>query len=121
MLRTFLLGALGYPALEVLTRGRTHYSMGLAGGASTLLIRRVGRLHQGLAVRSALCGAGITAIEYVCGRVWNRRYRVWDYRQMPLNFRGQVCLPYTLLWCGLSAGVLAAMDALPPNTNKPDS
>lgn len=121
MLGTFLLGALGYPALEVMTRGRTHYSMALAGGASTLLIRRVSRMRQCLAVRSMLCGAGITAIEYACGRVWNRDFRVWDYRRTPLNWRGQVCLPYTLLWCGLSAGLLAVMDALPRNTNKPDS
>lgn len=111
MLGTFLLGAAGYPALELLTRGRTHCSMALAGGASTLLIRRISRMRRSLPVRSLLCGAGITAIEYACGCVWNRQYRVWDYRRMPLNFRGQVCLPYSLLWCGLSAVLLAAMDA----------
>lgn len=110
MLGTFLLGAVGYPALEVLTRGRTHWSMGIAGGLSTLLIAQVRRLQRGLLLRSVLCGAGITAIEYACGRVWNRDFRVWDYRRMPLNLRGQVCLPYTALWCALSAGVLAVMD-----------
>ncbi len=112
MLGTFLLGAIGYPALEVLTRGRTHYSMCIAGGASTLLIRRVSRMHLSLLPQAVLCGAGITAIEYACGRVWNRTHRVWDYRRMPLNWRGQVCLPYSLLWCGLSAGMLKAMQLL---------
>lgn len=111
MLGAFLLGAAGYPALELLTRGRTHCSMALAGGASTLLIRRISRMRLSLPVRALLCGAGITAIEYACGCVWNRQHRVWDYRRMPLNIRGQVCLPYSLLWCGLSAVLLAAMDA----------
>lgn len=116
MVGAFLLGAVGYPALEVMTRGRTHYSMALAGGASVVLIRKISRMRRGLAVRAALCGAGITAIEYACGRVWNRNFRVWDYRRMPLNWRGQVCLPYTLLWCALSAGLLSAMDALRRDT-----
>ncbi|MBQ8556248.1 MAG: hypothetical protein IJ438_10320 [Clostridia bacterium] len=110
MLRTFLLGAVGYPALELLTRGRTHYSMAIAGGASTLLIRHLSRLPIGRGKRAILCGLGITGIEYACGRLWNRSYRVWDYRSMPLNWRGQICLPYTLLWCGLSAGLLTVID-----------
>lgn len=116
MLGTFLLGALGYPALELLTRGRTHYSMGIAGGLSMLLIRRVTRMQKSLPLRALLCGGGITVIEYLCGRIWNRDYRVWDYRRMPLNWRGQVCLPYTLLWCTLSAGVLWTMEHLPVRT-----
>lgn len=109
MFGTFLLGAIGYPLLELAARQRTHYSMALAGGLSTLLIRRLRRSSLRLANKALLCGAGITLIEYACGRVWNRDYRVWDYRRVPLNWQGQVCLPYTLLWCGLSAALLKAM------------
>ena len=109
MLGTFALGAIGYPLLELATRRRTHYSMALAGGLSMLLIHRLRRSSMRPVTKAILCGAGITAIEYACGRVWNRDYRVWDYRRVPLNWRGQVCLPYTLLWCGLSAAMLKAM------------
>lgn len=109
MLGTFVLGAVGYPLLELATRRRTHYSMALAGGLSTLLIRRLRHTSMRRATQALLCGVGITAIEYACGRVWNRNFRVWDYRRMPLNWRGQVCLPYTLLWCGLSAALLKAL------------
>lgn len=119
MLRTFLLGAAGYPALEILWRGRTHPTMALAGGASLVLIRRVSRLPWGLLPRAALAGAGVTAIEYAIGRACNRRHRIWDYRRMPLNLQGHICLPYSLLWCTLSAGAIAAMDAL--HKNEPDS
>lgn len=110
MVGTFLLGALGYPSLELMTRGRTHYSMALAGGCATLLIRRVSTLPASRAARAMLCGAGITAVEYGCGLVWNRKYQVWDYRHMPMNLHGQICLPYSMLWCGLSAGMLALLD-----------
>ena len=109
MLGTFALGAVGYPLLELATRRRTHYSMALAGGLSTLLIRGLSRTSMRHATQALLCGAGITAIEYGCGRVWNRDFRVWDYRRVPLNWRGQVCLPYSLLWCGLSAAALKVM------------
>lgn len=119
MLKTFLLGAAGYPALELLWRRRTHLSMALAGGAAMLLIRRVSRLKLPLVLRALLCGTGITGIEYAVGRAWNRDHRVWDYRRLPLQLQGQVCLPYSLLWCGLSAGVLAASDAL--RKKRPDS
>lgn len=110
MLKPFLLGAAAYPALEILWRGRSHVSMALAGGASMLLIDHVGKVRKPLLTRALLCGTGITAIEYVCGTIWNRSYRVWDYRHIPLNLQGQICLPYSLLWCGLSAGVIAAQE-----------
>lgn len=119
MLGSFLTGAVGYPALELLWRGRTHPTMALAGGLAMVLIRRVQRMRGGLLRRAALCGAGITAIEYLIGRVWNRDHRIWDYRRRRLNLGGQVCAGYALLWCGLSAAVLAAMDAL--HAKEPDS
>lgn len=110
MLKTFLLGAAGYPALELLWRGRTHYSMALAGGASMLLIRRAAKLPIGLAGRAVLCSAGITAVEAAAGSIWNRQHQIWDYRRMPMNWRGQVCAPYSALWGLLSAGVLKTID-----------
>lgn len=109
MMKTFLLGAAGYPLLELLYRGRTHYSMAIAGGISTCLISRVSRLHAPLLAKAGLCGLGITGVELLCGQVWNRSHAVWDYSRMPLNYRGQICLPFTLVWCALSAGALLTL------------
>ena len=47
----------------------------------------------------AVAGAGIiTAVELAAGLLVNRKYAIWDYRDTPLNFMGQICLPYSLLW-----------------------
>lgn len=119
MMKTFLIGAVGYPALELLWRQRTHPSMALAGGAAMLLIRRVQRIRATLPLRALLCGAGITAIEYAIGQAWNSTHRIWDYRRQPLNLHGQICLPFSLAWCALSAGVLALMDGM--YDKRPDS
>jgi len=107
-MKSILIGALGYPLLELVWRGRTHPSMALAGGLSTLMIHRVGQSNASLPVKALLCGFGITAVEAGCGLLWNRHHQVWDYRRIPLNWRGQVCLPFTLVWCGLSAVYLVA-------------
>jgi len=101
-MRSFLFGAIGYPLLELAWRRRTHPSMVLAGGLSSMLIHRISKINLPLFGKSLMCGAGITGIEAICGLIWNRRHQVWDYRRMPLNWRGQVCLPFTLAWCGLS-------------------
>lgn len=107
-MKPFILGAVGYPLLEICWRGRTHASMALAGGVGAALLHRASRSPIPLLPGALACGAGITGIEAACGLLWNRRHQVWDYRRLPLNWHGQVCLPYTLLWCGLSALWLAA-------------
>ena len=51
----------------------------------------------------ALAGAGvITLVELFFGLVFNRDYRVWDYRGLPGNFLGQICPRFFLLWVGLA-------------------
>ena len=112
MLKAFLLGAAGYPLLELITRGRTHYSMAIAGGLSAAAFRYISRSRVCLPVRMLAGGAAVTLIEGIAGCIWNRRHHVWDYRKMPLNWRGQVCLPYTFLWTAL-AGLWMLIDRPP--------
>ena len=96
----FLLGGGGYVALELLWRGRSHFAMFLAGGLCFLLLGQLNRVNPRLPLwLRCLVGAGIvTVVELGVGLLANRDYTIWDYRQMPLNYRGQICLPYSLLW-----------------------
>ena len=111
MKHPFWFGAAMYPALEVAWRGRTHPSMALAGGMAMAAIRRIDRMCKGrpLWQRALLGGLAITGVEYAFGRVFNRRYQIWDYRKTPMNVQGQICLPFTLLWSGLSAAAMALL------------
>lgn len=110
----FTLGGGAYVALELLWRGRSHISMFAAGGVCFLLLGAMGRKNRKPGKRALLGAAVITAVELAAGLLVNRDWRVWDYRGMPGNFLGQVCLPYSALWAGLS---LAAM-ALYPQAEK---
>ncbi len=98
-LGAFTAGFAGYPLLELLWRGRTHWSMALAGGLATLCLFPVctGRNKKGICWKTA---AVITAIELLFGIIFNiiLRKNVWDYSQKRWNLWGQICLPYCLLW-----------------------
>ena len=55
----------------------------------------------------------ITAIEFFAGEILNRRLQmnIWDYSDIPLNFDGQICLPFVFLWIILAA-IGTALDDL---------
>lgn len=98
----FILGGTVYVALECLWRGWSHISMFFAGGVCFLFLGRLRKTKLSLPVRAVAGGFLVTAVELVTGLLVNRGFDVWDYRHMRLNFLGQVCLPFTLLWMLLS-------------------
>ncbi len=55
-----------------------------------------------LAVTFLLNQAVCTAIDYGTGMVANQNYELWDYRDMPFNFQGQICLQNSLVYGVLS-------------------
>lgn len=106
----FSLGGLAYNGLELLWRGRTHGSMFLCGGSCFLLLGRLSPLPP---LTGGVLGAGIvTGAELLTGLAANRDWSVWDYRDLPMNFRGQVCLPYSLLWIPVSMAAIPLYRAL---------
>ena len=110
----FALGGGAYVGLELLWRGRSHFSMFLAGGASLLLIGKLNRAEPKLPLPvRAVAGSGIiTMVELAAGLLFNRDYAVWDYRNLPGNWLGQICPRFSLLWILLAALVLLIYDPL---------
>lgn len=102
----FILGGAAYVGLEFLWRGRSHASMFVAGGGSFVLLGKLRRRPLPLPVRAAAGSGVITGVELLTGLLVNRNFHVWDYRQMPMHFRGQICVPYMLLWAPLSLGAM---------------
>ena len=100
----FYTGGAAYLTLELLYRGRSHGSMFLAGGTCFLLIGQLNRVSPRLSLPlRALAGAVIvTMVELGTGMAVNRSYQVWDYRDQPLNFMGQICPVFSALWIPLS-------------------
>lgn len=113
-LTVFLFGAAAYCAIEILWRGYTHWTMAVAGGLCFFIIyfenTKLKNAH--FLLRCAVGAASITAVELAIGIVVNiiLGWNVWDYSAMPLNFLGQICLPYALLWFALCIPILFICD-----------
>ena len=107
----FVIGAVGYCLLEILWRGHTHWSMGVAGGVCLVGLYTLHcRMGHSPLVLQAAAGAGlITVVEFCVGCVvimllgWN----VWDYSGWRFHLLGQICLVFCLLWFLLSLGVMS--------------
>lgn len=110
----FAAGGLGYVGLELLWRGWSHGSMFLAGGSCFLLLGKLNQTQPRLPwpLRALMGTLIITTVELTVGLLFNRDYTVWDYRGMPANYFGQVCLPFSLLWIPVSLGAMALYDLL---------
>ena len=97
----FSIGGGTYVALELLWRGRSHWTMFCLGGGCFLALGKLQKPLRPLprmVLGSAICTAG----ELVTGLIFNRDYAIWDYRKLPFHFLGQICLPFSLLWMPLS-------------------
>lgn len=98
----FAFGGACYSIIEILWRGRTHWSMFLTGGVCFLaLFKLFGRLkHFALAKKCLVGSAVITFCEFVSGVLFNKilKLKVWDYSDRPLNFKGLICPLYSFLW-----------------------
>ncbi len=112
----FALGAIGYGCIELLWRGRTHWSMLLAGGLSFLLFSFVAEKYKtrSLFYKAILCAVGVTVIELIFGIIFNLIFKmhIWDYSGVPLNFLGQICLLYSLYWYALAFFLLPVAEWL---------
>ena len=109
-------GAL-YIVIELLWRGYSHWTMFILGGICFFYI---GLINEEFTwdmplVKQMFIGAiVITMWEFLFGIIVNGVYNlnVWDYSNMPFNFLGQICLPYSILWFFISLPAIVLDDYL---------
>ena len=106
----FYLGGGVYMTLEFMWRGYSHWSMFLLGGLCFLLLGQLGKWELPLWSKVILGAGMITALELGMGLLVNRDFTVWDYRTMPYNYRGQICLNFSLLWIPASLAAMRLYD-----------
>ncbi len=99
----FWFGGSTYCTLEVLFRGRSHWTMVLLGAILFVSIGMINEIipwNMGLLKQGLIGAVDITALEFICGYIINIQlgWGVWDYSNMPFNIMGQVCPQFFLLW-----------------------
>ncbi len=96
-----------YYTLEIIARGRSHWTMFLLGGLCFISCGIIHNISSGqLAIWQEMvwCMIVITLLELVFGIVLNGflSMNIWDYSGMPFHILGQICVPFMLLWYFIS-------------------
>lgn len=103
--------------VEILYRGHTHPSMLVLGGVCFVccgLINEFFTWDMPLVKQMLISSLVITTFELIAGLILNVGIglNVWDYSAIPMNFMGQICLPFTLVWFLISAPVIVFDDII---------
>ncbi len=103
----FIIGGMAYGLIELAFRGYTHISMFVAGGLSFSFMAFVNEylsIRLPFVLQMLLSAIVITLIELIVGIIvnLNMNLHVWDYSMMAFNFKGQICLPFSIIWFFLS-------------------
>jgi Protein of unknown function (DUF1113). len=110
----FIFFGVVYCLIEILYRGYTFPSMFLLGGICGVLIGEINE-HTPDMPLWAQCILGsliITFFELLCGLMFNTDYHIWNYTNLPFNFKGQICLYFTGVWCVLSLPAIFLDDCI---------
>lgn len=113
----FIFGGLIYITIELICRGYSHWTMFILGGACFIMIGSINNFlswETPLAVQAVIGGFIITTLEYITGCIVNIKlgWDIWDYSDLPLNIKGQVCVPFMILWILLSVIAIVVDDYL---------
>lgn len=112
----FLIGFIAYPIIEILFRGYSHWTMAVTGGLVMLTLYHY-HSHNPDVPLLLQCVVGaviITLYELSVGCLVNiiLDWHVWDYSAVPMNFLGQICLPFSIAWFFLSIAIFKICDLL---------
>ena len=98
----FGIGGFLYGLIEVIYRGRTHWTMFLLGGALFTLLYYINLSlkNRSILIRGLIGCAVITAAEFLVGLLVNRKYnlKVWDYSGQLGNSLGKICPSFSVAW-----------------------
>ncbi len=120
----FIIGGAIYFLLEMLVRGRSHWTMVLLGGACFIVC---GIIHEKAAgeifmwQQMVLCMIVITVLEFAAGIIVNIMlgWNVWNYSGMPFQVLGQICVPFMFLWYIISYPAIILNEACDNILQKP--
>ena len=111
------IGGAVYVCLELLFRGRSHWTMAVLGGVLFLIIGSFNEIlpwEMPLLLQAVLGAMVVTMAELAAGILLNRwlGLGIWDYSNMPFNLWGQICLPFSVLWVFLAGIAVVLVDWL---------
>lgn len=113
----FITGYCLYIAIEVTFRGYSYILMGICGGTLFILLDIINEVlpwSTDLILQGCIGSSMITATELLVGETlkYCNIPAMWDYSDQLLNYDGVICLPFSVLWIGVSILGIIIADAI---------
>ncbi|MGN0382997.1 MAG: hypothetical protein ACI4DS_01910 [Eubacterium sp.] len=113
----FITGFCLYITIEVCYRGYSYPLMGVCGGIILLILDRINdkiSWDMDILLQGCIGSLVTTLFEFVIGSIclildFNL---MWDYSNLPLNFAGIICVPFSLVWIVISIIGIFIADAI---------
>lgn len=111
---SFLVGFCMYITIETLFRGYSYVLMGVCGGLAIIILDKINdniSWDLDITIQCLIGALIITLMELIIGSLFLAGYLpvMWDYSSIPVNYKGIICLPFSIAWMGLSfIGILVA-------------
>lgn len=102
-----------YMTLELIYRQYTDYHMFYLAGIIGLLLLVINEWLEydtDFLLQVFICGSCALIAEFICGLMFNADYHIWDYRELPFNYMGQIQLYFAIIWYILSAIFIPVLD-----------
>lgn len=113
----FLVGFCMYITIETLFRGYSYWQMGICGGLAVVILDKINDTISwdiDLTLQGLLGMLLTTFMELIIGSLWSYFPipQMWDYSNMPLNYKGIICVPFMIAWFALSLVAIFVADGI---------
>lgn len=113
----FLVGFCTYIAIEVCYRGVSYPLMGVCGGIALVVIDKINNhisWDMDILLQCLIGCLVITGLEFIFGELALHGIipKMWDYSNLPFNYKGIICLPFSCIWFVLSFPAILLADAI---------
>lgn len=102
-----------YMTLELVYRQYTDYHMFYLAGVIGIVLLNINEwidYDTSFLLQVFICGTAAIIGELLFGILFNSDYHIWDYRNLPFNFMGQIQLYFAIIWYILSAIFIPVLD-----------
>lgn len=110
-------GGLSYGIIELIYRQKTYYLMILCGAIAIILLDKINDYiswDMDILLQGCIGSLIITGMEFTIGNLYLMGIvpKMWDYSNVWLNYKGIICLPFSLIWILLSICAILLADAI---------
>lgn len=98
----FVIGGIIYYCIELGFRGYSFLLMAICGGLAFVSVGYINEFipwEIPIIIQSIFSSFVIMFWELTFGLIFNTNHQMWDYTNLPFNYKGQICLYFGIIWC----------------------